>query len=359
MSRTRAPFENTYALRALQAINRLIDQGRFVVSRFSPEQGGVPVVPHNEQVGIRSAREYHRGEMVDGATSWGKFRFDAEANVYVLVDGSPPEKWLPQERLEAGVVTLYPRSAVACAGERAIELDLTSEQHEGPYELLYRINQALFDSRIPVMIWRLEWEQEQDEKGVEVITLLTEHVRLAASSAVWDDQDSQLVAAQVMFTDPQEIKALRATLANNSSKEWLRVVTEEDNAFLRGARRGFIGVSAGMSKQHAQGNVAALLNPLTGDPQMFSEDHFYVVATPGEDITEKFVQRLDLATPWPADPQWGEYLIESGVERGLVTMLKTAAGDFETALRVEKDAEGWREVIQRGLSEGQIALHPG
>jgi hypothetical protein len=356
MRSTRAPFENVYALRALQATNRLIDQGRFVVSRFSPEQGGVPVVPHNEQVGIRSAHEYHRGEMIDGTTSWGKFKFDAEANVYILMDGKAPEKWLPQEKIEAGVATLHPRFAVVRAGERTVELDLIPEQHEGPYEVLNRINQTMFDSRIPVMVWRLEWEQDEDGKGVEVITLLTEHVRLAASSAVWDDQDSQLVAAQVMFTDPQEIKALRATLANNSSKEWLRVVTDEDNAYLRGARRGFIGVSASMSRQHAQGNVAALLNPLTGDPQMFSEDHFYVVATPGEDITEKFVQRLDLATPWPADPQWGEYLIQSGTERGLVTVLKTAAGDFEIALRVEKDAEGWREVIQRGLSEGQIAL---
>jgi hypothetical protein len=383
MGSQRAPFENSYALKAMQTTNRLIDQGYFVVARFAPERGGVTVVPNNQQIGITPAREYYHGEVIDGKTSWGRFKLDYESNLYYLVEGQAPEKWLPQVKLAPASAVLKRRYAVVHSDERSFvgELDLASstdsghnpdalyppDQHEGPYEILGRINQTMYESRTPVMVWRLEWAEDANASASsatggngsgDVVTIMTEHVRLAASSAVWDNENGQLVAAQVMFTDQQEIKALRATLANNSTREWLRVITKDDNAYLRGARRGFIGVSANMSRQNAQGNVAALLNPLTGDPQLFNDDYFYVVATPGEDITEKFVQRLDLAAPWPVDPAWGEYLINHGMTDGLVTKLTMASptNDFGEALRVEKDEEGWRRLIMQGLQEGHIAV---
>jgi hypothetical protein len=179
---------------------------------------------------------------------------------------------------------------------------------------------------------------------------------LFASSAIWDNDEQQLVAAQVVTTSQELLKAIKATLANNGNKNYLTVKTPEDNAFLKGAKRGYVSVNNNLSGANAEGTVTALLHPLSGDPQANAAEHFYIVVAPDENISQKFAERLDLAIPWPIQPEWSEYLLEAGQEAELVQVLPGSGKDFAAGLRVAKNESKWQQIIANGLKAGRISI---
>jgi hypothetical protein len=138
----------------------------------------------------------------------------------------------------------------------------------------------------------------------------------------------QLVAALVASPTKELLTAIRATLANNNSKGWITVKGGEHNAFLKGAKRGFIHVSASLAKANAAGVACALLHPLTGNPQEEAAEFFNVVVTPSERLSRKFGERLALSISWPTQAEWSEYLLTAGQEAGLVQLLPAAGPDF-------------------------------
>ena len=177
-----------------------------------------------------------------------------------------------------------------------------------------------------------------------------------ASSAIWSNDDQQLVAAQVVTPSKDLLKAIKASLAKNSSKEYLTVKTPDDSAFLKSAKRGFITAGNSLSQVNADGTVTALLHPLTGDPQSNAADYFYIVVTKNEALSAKFAERLDLAIPWPIQPEWSDYLLEAGQEVELVQVLPYSGNDFSVGLRVIKNEAKWHQLLSDGLRQGQIAI---
>ncbi len=181
------------------------------------------------------------------------------------------------------------------------------------------------------------------------------------SSVVCCEKDAQLVAAQVAVTESMLLKAIKATLANNNGKSWLRITEHQENGvtpswFVKGARRGFKTVSSSMGRAGVQGSVSVLLHPLAGNPQDDTADHFYLVTVPGEEVNLKFVERLDLAIAWPVQPEWAEYLLAEGIQARLVEPLTLIGTDFQAGLRVAKDEPGWQQVISSGLAAGRIQI---
>ncbi len=206
---------------------------------------------------------------------------------------------------------------------------------------------------MPVVVWELD-----EDKGdtPPVIRITNDSAMLFASSAIWDNDEQQLVAAQVVTTHQELLKAVKATLANNGGKNYLTVKSPDGDAFLRGARRGYVTVSNSMTGANAEGTVTALLHPSRGDPQANAAEHFYLVVAPDENISQKFAERLDLAIPWPIQSEWSDYLLEAGQEAELVQVLPASGKDFAAGLRVVKNESKWHQVIANGLQAGQITI---
>ncbi len=56
-------------------------------------------------------------------------------------------------------------------------------------------------------------------------------------------------------------------------------------------------------------------------------------------------------------PEWADYLLAAGLKKKLVTKLPIAGnGDFVSAFRVDRCAEGWQAVIGSGLRDGKIVF---
>ena len=206
---------------------------------------------------------------------------------------------------------------------------------------------------LPVVVWQLD---EAENETPPIIRIANDSAMIFASSAIWSPEDQQLIAAQVVSTSHDLLKAIKASLAKNNAKEYLTVKTPDDSAYLKGARKGFIAVSNNLAQANAEGTVTAMLHPLSGDPQAHTTEYFYIVVAPGEDTSQKFAERLDLAIPWPIKSEWADYLLEAGQRTGLVQVLSSSGSDFTAGLRVSKNESQWQEILSDGLKTGRITI---
>jgi hypothetical protein len=193
---------------------------------------------------------------------------------------------------------------------------------------------------------------------IKPIFLANDSAQVYATSAVWSPDDNQLVACQIAVTAQELLKAIKATLAKNSGNNALslRGAGIDETTMVQGARRGFLSVSASLQKVHAEGNVTVLLHPLAGNPQESAEDYFYLVVTRGQDPVRLFYERLELAIPWPLQPDWAGMLIDAGQYNGLVVSLPMAGDDFQVAFRIKKDEDSWCKIIAQLLLNGQVSI---
>ena len=82
------------------------------------------------------------------------------------------------------------------------------------------INTALRNESIPALCWRFRW---MGGEVAEWVAIENESAQVHAESAVWDEENLQLVAA-VFAGDRQISKAIMATLMTNSEKikAWIK-----------------------------------------------------------------------------------------------------------------------------------------
>lgn len=164
------------------------------------------------------------------------------------------------------------------------------------------------------------------------IYLANPHMRATVASVVWSETDAQLVAALIGAVDKVALTALKAELEkNNASSLHLGGEIEVD---LVGARRGYLTLGSSLERENAHGVALLLQHWRAGDPRRLAkpgsatasgaDDYFYVVALHGENLPAKFLDRLQLALPWPLKPAWAETLLTLGRENGLVEPLSVA-----------------------------------
>ena len=336
--------------KALKAID-LQEQGRFVVD-YRHE---LPIPNHPSLEHLRRSFNFdEQGRYYDLETDWGKFSFVPEnySNLLILRKGTPPSELLPQPKLQVATATAHAGYVSIHNNGKSFDLDFQSCD-QVDYSMLRMVNQTLAGEGIPVVVWQLD---EAKDETPPIIRITNESAMLFASSAIWSPQDQQLVAAQVVTTSQDLLKAIKATLANSNSKSYLTVKTPEDSAYLKSARRGFVSVSNSLVQANAEGTVTAMQHPLSGDPQANSEDHFFIVVAPGENVRAKFAERLDLAIPWPVQQEWSDYLLEAGKKAGLVEILPNSGNDFSSGIRVTKNETLWQQLISGGLKKGQIKI---
>ncbi len=340
-------ISDTYLKSRAERAITLQQQGCFIVDN----RRELPLLTPTD---LRYSRNWdENGHYYDYENAWGKFSYDPEQRtLLVLRKGQPPTEYVPQPNLALATATLHMGYVAIHNNGSSFDLDMSTRDLMD-YSILQRINQTLSSEKIPVVVWQVD--QEKGEQ-TPVIRITNDSALIFASSAIWSLDDQQLVAAQVVTTSHELLKAIKATLANNNTKSYLTVKTPDDSAYLKGARKGYIAVNNNLAQANADGTVTALLHPLTGDPQTHTQEYFYLVVAPSEDITQKFVERLDLAIPWPLRPEWAEYLLETGQEAGLVQVLPFSGNDFTAGLRVEKNESKWQQVISEALKNGHISI---
>lgn len=341
-------YEDTHLRTQVLKLIDLQRQGKFLAS--PRDETDAPPIPTIAELGLR--RSHYP---FDYETDWGRFKMDYPAFALILVEGAPPPEWTPQPEVQLATAVIHP-DCVTIRTKEGIDpgLSLDLRQEGSNYHFLRRVNATLRTDRQPYICWRLEWPEGED--ALDVLSIANESALVFASSAVWSPEDGQLVAALVASPTKELLTAIRATLANNNSKGWITVKGGEHNAFLKGAKRGFIHVSTSLAKANAAGIACALLHPLTGNPQEEAAEHFYVVVTPSERLSRKFGERLALSISWPTQGEWSEYLLTAGQEAGLVQLLPAAGPDFTAAVRVLKNDAEWQKVITAGLKAGAIEI---
>lgn len=223
------------------------------------------------------------------------------------------------------------------------------------YSTFSKLNDALRKDAVEATCWRFRW---LGGEAITWVSIANESAMVHAESACWDAENFQLVAA-VFAGDKQITKAVMATLMTNSEKikGWIKAGSSH-LADLSSARRRYTQVSRSLSDANASGAATAVLHPLAGNPRESSHAHFYVVATPGENLGQKFRERLDMATSFAVLVEWADYLLSAGRKAGLVTDLDHSGPTF-TGLRVMKKSYGddsWETVISTGLRQRVIRL---
>jgi hypothetical protein len=335
--------------RALRAIH-LQEQGTFIVDKNNE----LPLPTDKVQSELTSSHERdEQGQCYDYQCGWGRFFCDPEErSLLTLRRGNPPNELLPQPQLALATATMHTGFVAIHNNGSSFELDLKTPDKPN-WGVLRLVNETLRNENIPVVVWELD---EAQGETPPVIRITNESAMVFASSAIWSIDDQQLVAAQVVSTSQDLLKAIKASLANNNSKSYVTIKTPDDSAYLKGARKGYVTVGNNLAQANAEGTVTALLHPLSGDPQANTAEHFYLVVIPGESLPQKFAERLDLAIPWPIQPEWADYLLETGQKAGLVQHLNASGTDFAAGLRIVKNESQWQQVIASGLKAGQISI---
>ncbi len=341
-------YKDTYLENQVRQVARLQEQGKFIAAdEYLTERLPLPRVDELPSIEYDTKRYGY-------TAPWGRFARGPVSGSWLLVEGQAPENQAPIRAVTATVRDT--RIFIEIDGQSTP----TSERWlagENAYNLLAKINAGLVkDLSLGVVVCRLEWDESELDKRLRDLRLANEHVSVVCSSLVWDTINHQLVAATLVSPEQQSLRAITATLATNSKKS-LSITVDGTSQTIQNARRGFTCVSGNLATVGAEGHVLSLLHPLAGNPQEQAGEYFYVVAAKDETLAAKFAERLNLAIPFPVQPEWAAYLLEAGGE--LVSPLSLAGDDYPSGVCVQRDIFAWQEVIQAGLKAGRIHLTSG
>jgi len=326
-------YEDTYRRDTVSRLNRLIEAGKYVVVE---PNAGLPL------------------PLVDGLPDEVRRNLSYEAyGIYTVRSLLPAE---PQQPLRMINVIAQPGGKLLAdlGNEQSVSLKTVWKEGEAAYNVLAAINQELSgDLALACVATRLEWDDETDYQAPYPMRLRNDHASVACASALWDEDNKQLVAVTLVSSEQQSLRAIYATLVTNSKKT-LSLDTSRGTVYLQGARRGYKTVSGGLQALGAEGHVNSLVHPLAGNPQENAGDWFYVICRRGEsqaDLHLRFIERLQLAIPWPVRPEWAGYLYDNGP----VKTLEQSGPDFFGCL-VRKSAVDWEQIIHEGVTDGYLKV---
>ena len=339
-------YTDTYRKKQAQAIRaRQLEGMLLAIDDYCADQFPLPVVNEIARAGRYGGYEIDAGpfKRSTGTPTW-------EIQAHFLPD-------IPLVLLRLASVHAHEKGLLVTMQDGTqFSLDEVWTADKSSYDLLAKVNQRLAtDHALGAVAWELTWEDGFEQKRPSSMRLMNDHVSVVCSSAAWDEQNNQLVAATLVSPEAQSFRAITATLATNS-KKGLTLSADGVSHYLNNARRGFTAVSGGLSQSGAEGHVLTILHPLTGNPQEQTADHFYVLVAKDQDLQAAFSERLALAIPWPTRPEWAEYLLSAGLEKDLLSDLKTSGPDFSSALCVQKNSSGWKEILEAGIARDKIAL---
>jgi hypothetical protein len=103
----------------------------------------------------------------------------------------------------------------------------------------------------------------------------------------------------------------------------------------------------------ARAKLTRLVAPEAIRPALLDQP-FYVLAWPGLTPEVVLAATLEKAAPYPIRIEWGQYLLETALERGNAIPLVTG-GAALPGYEIEANAN-WLDIISQGLKTGRISL---
>ncbi|HQF63975.1 MAG TPA: hypothetical protein PK150_07225 [Anaerolineaceae bacterium] len=103
----------------------------------------------------------------------------------------------------------------------------------------------------------------------------------------------------------------------------------------------------------ARAKLTRLVAPEAIKPILLDQP-FYVLAWPGLTPETVLAATLEKAAPYPIRIEWGQYLLETALERGNAIPLVTG-GAALPGYEIEANAN-WLDIISLGLKTGKIAM---
>jgi hypothetical protein len=103
----------------------------------------------------------------------------------------------------------------------------------------------------------------------------------------------------------------------------------------------------------ARAKLTRLVAPEAIKPASLDQP-FYVLAWPGLEPDVVLAATLEKAAPYPIRIEWGQYLLETALERGNAIPLVTG-GAALAGYEIEANAN-WLDIINQGLKTGKIAM---
>ncbi|MCX6082190.1 MAG: hypothetical protein NTW32_21890 [Chloroflexi bacterium] len=213
--------------------------------------------------------------VINGIARPGKYGgFETDLGPFQRSTGIPT--WEIQARFLPDVALVPLRLASVHAHETGLKvtiddgtrlsLDEIWTAEKNAYELLTKVNQHLAsDHALGATAWELTWEDSFFQNRPRLMRLMNDHVSVVCSSAAWDADGTQLVAATLVSPEQQSLRAITATLATNS-KKGLTLSADGVSHYLNNARRGFTAVSGGSFPIGRGGACADHPAPADGQP---------------------------------------------------------------------------------------------
>ncbi len=177
-------------------------------------------------------------------------------------------------------------------------------------------------------------------------------------------EDGLLVWLEIAPQHPKLTGAIWASLVNghraylqlkDSDKGVGKNVYGLSSAYLRlEADAPNLVVAAGVGRAAAaRPKLLRLIAPEAVKPASLDEP-FYILAWPGLKPEIVLAAALEKAAPYPVRIEWGQYLLETALERGSAVPL--VAGGAAPAGYEIKAGINWPDIIGQGLQAGQITL---
>ena len=349
-------YERKHLRRDIEFVADLQRRGQILVSAYTPEYTTCwPFPPLHEVPGLR--REYPTY-----SCAWGEFRPADRSGLGVYVF-RPSKQELPPGWSDYSLNTsIQPATAIVDPAHRwarvvtedgemvATLTDVPVWDHGS--SLLDEFRKVLARKRVPVMVWRVEWQEgaERPLWNGPAPLIRNDHAAVNLAGCAYDDDGNLVYLSAVGHKTALE--AIRASLMGRHRKGRLSLSTRRSSISLNGLDR-YEQVWTPLPDFAAYHVVFVARMALKPEP---TDSVAYLLVFDGDGVQAQqlLIQRLHEALPIPVLDEWADALWQAAEKCGWVTRFQ-AGGDCTAVWRVSLEA-AWAELVEELITQGTIEI---
>jgi hypothetical protein len=352
-------YERKHLKEDIEFIADLQRRGEILVAAYAPEYSTCWPFPYLHDVpGLR--REYPKY-----SCAWGDFSPVGRSGlgVYAFQPNERGKQELPPGWSEYALdAPIQPATAVVDPARRWAKVvtedggtiaTLTDVAFwDSGSLLLDDFRRLLAKQRVPVIVWRVEW-QESDERPLwngPTPQIRNDHAAVSLAGCAYDDDGNLVYLSAVGHKTALE--AIRASLMGRHRKGRLYLSTSSSSVSLNGLDR-YEQVWTPLPDFAAHHAVFVARMALKPEP-MDSVAYLLVFDDDEAQAKRLLIQRLHEALPIPFLDGWADALWNAAQERRWVARFY-AGGDCRGVWRVSLQAE-WAELVEALITQGTIEI---
>jgi len=359
MSSNTQPYEDTYLRQQVIAVAELQRQNKLLIDVRKPDRGGLPL-PNMYDLDL-----HHEHYPFSYSCPWGKF---APVRGLVLYEFTPNNGELPpgwdafelSTPLQAVTAVVDRDRHIASIKTASQELTLQDvDVEDSGYTLLEHINANLAVHRVPLVVWRVEWLDGENNRlwGEYSPPTVRNHQTHANATGYAIDDDYHLIYLG-MVGYKTSLESIRATLqASKRQRKFVTIGGHTASPFGHyvqtwtampdyNSHHAVLTTAAALPGRWSPGDALTYLLVFDGKTEGQS---------PVACLEAQLVGRLSEALTIPILKEWASELWVAGQDGDLITEL-TTGGDCLAGYQVALTEEPWAEIVQRLLNDGKITI---